>query len=56
MNKTHASYMKRTKANNNMNITRVMHMTMTKENTYNNAWGTEIDGTNQVSLRALHDK
>ena len=28
MNKTHASYMKRMKTNNNMNITRVMHMTM----------------------------
>jgi hypothetical protein len=28
MNKTHESYMKRMKANNNMNITRVMHMTM----------------------------
>ena len=28
MNKTHASYMERMKANNNMNITRVMHMTM----------------------------
>ena len=27
-NKTHASYMKRMKANNNMNITRVMNMTM----------------------------
>ena len=28
MNKTHESYMNRMKANNKMNITRVMHMTM----------------------------
>ena len=52
MNKTHASYMKRMKANNNMNITRVMHMTMQERKKllqrmeHRNQW-------KQVSLKAL---
>ena len=44
INKTHASYMKRMKANNNMNITRVMHMTMQERKIYYNACSTEING------------
>jgi ATP-dependent phosphoenolpyruvate carboxykinase len=52
MNKTHASYMKHMKANNNMNSTRVMHMTMQERffllqhMEYTNQW-------KQVSLKAL---
>ena len=52
MNKTHESYMKRMKANNNMNITRVMHMTMQERKKllqrmeHRNQW-------KQVSLKAL---
>ena len=44
MNKTHESYMKRMKANNNMNITRVMHMTMQERKNYYNEWSTETSG------------
>ena len=40
VNKTHASYMKRMKANNDMNITRVMHMTMQERKFYDKAWST----------------
>ena len=52
MNKTHESYMKRMKANNNMNITRVMHMTMQERKNllqrmeHRNQW-------KQVNLKAL---
>ena len=52
MNKTHESYMKRMKANNKMNITRVMHMTMQERKNllqrmeHRNQW-------KQVSLKAL---
>ena len=52
MNKTHTSYMKRMKANNNMNIKHVMHMTMQERKIllqrmeYRNQW-------KQVSLKAL---
>ena len=52
MNKTHESYIKRMKANNNMNITRVMHMTMQERKNllhrmeHRNQW-------KQVSLKAL---
>ena len=40
MNKTHESYMKRMKANNNMNITRVMHMAM-QENKFTTTNGAQ---------------
>jgi hypothetical protein len=52
MHKTHESYMKRMKANNKMNITRVMHMTMQERKNllqrmeHRNQW-------KQVSLKAL---
>jgi hypothetical protein len=54
MHKTHAAYMKRMKANNNMNITHVMHITMIvierknllQRMEYRNQW-------KQVSLKAL---
>jgi hypothetical protein len=52
MNKTHESYMKQMKANNNMNITRVMNMTMQERKNllqkmeHRNQW-------KHVSLKAL---
>jgi hypothetical protein len=50
MNKTHASYMKRIKANNNMNITHVMHMTTCKKGkVYYSAWITEANGNKLAS-------
>ena len=57
MNKTHASYMKRMKANNKMNITRVMHMTMQeRKNTTTHGTHKSVKTSQPESTGILHEK